>query len=386
MQSPVQTSKRPRIIFLVMSAVTPAETVDQLARALAPHTVLVHHDFSQKPDFRLESGNVLFVPDPKKTGWASFGFVEAIFHSLRYATEHLQFDYLQLLSPTCLPIRPMPEFEALARGPAEAHFGAIDMLRDPECLLGVGYRAFTPEKSLRHRVLRRLSDLHFGRTPGRRDEAGIWLRSGGSKGLRGLAARVVYRAFALPWLARHPFGADFRPHYGSVWFGAQRHIVQGMVEGFFKPGIRDYFRRIWISEEFLVPSLLMQLANSKGPLNHFINRFDNVHPRKIDQEDIEILRGSGAYFARKFPDDPLAPVRLNVLSELAGLAFASLSAPASTAAVPSRAAPVSETALQVEQGASRPAPAPALTTMALALKVARLGLHAALGSEHPSRL
>ena len=41
----------PRIVFVVMSAVSKPGTIDQLARALAPHLVLVHHDFSQTPDF-----------------------------------------------------------------------------------------------------------------------------------------------------------------------------------------------------------------------------------------------------------------------------------------------------------------------------------------------
>ena len=66
---------RPRIVFVLMSAVAQPETVDQLAQALAPHVVLVHHDFSQTPHFPLSAPNVRFVPDPVRTGWAQFGFV-----------------------------------------------------------------------------------------------------------------------------------------------------------------------------------------------------------------------------------------------------------------------------------------------------------------------
>src|SRR3954447_10256317 len=100
-----------KIVFLVMSAVSKPGTVDQLARALAPHCVLVHHDFSQSPEFPLSAPNVRFVPDPKRTGWGVFGLVEGIFHSFRYALANLEFDYLQLLSPTCLPIKPLRDFE-----------------------------------------------------------------------------------------------------------------------------------------------------------------------------------------------------------------------------------------------------------------------------------
>ncbi|MFB2350981.1 hypothetical protein, partial [Priestia megaterium] len=116
--------------------------VDQLADALAPHTVLVHHDFTQQADFPLKAPNVRFVPNPVRTGWAVFGFVEGIFLTLRHALAELDFDYLQLLSPSCLPIKPMAQFEAHAMGSALAHFDCIDLLADHDALMSVGYRAF----------------------------------------------------------------------------------------------------------------------------------------------------------------------------------------------------------------------------------------------------
>src|SRR3990167_761367 len=119
---------KPGIVFLVMSAVSKPETVDQLARALAPHTVLVHHDFSQTPHFPLTAPNVRFVPGPKRTGWAMFGFVDGIFHSMQYAIANLDFDYLQLLSPTCLPIKPLGEFEVHVSQGEDAHFDCVDLL------------------------------------------------------------------------------------------------------------------------------------------------------------------------------------------------------------------------------------------------------------------
>lgn len=308
----------PRIVFVVMSAVTPAPTVDQLAKSLAPHTVLVHHDFSQTPDFPLSAPNVRFVPEPRRTGWASFGFVDGMFHSMAHAVERLEFDYLQLLSPTCLPIKPMAQFEAHAAGPVDAHFGCIDLLADPDCLMWVGYRAFTPDGSLRHRVLRRLSMDYFRAATGRRDEAGIWLASGGGRNnrLQALVARAAVRAFSDPGVGRHPFGPQLRPYYGSTWFGAKRHVVQGMVEAYRRPGIRDYFSRLRIAEEFLMPTLLMQQVRTRGPLNHHVHKFVEAHPSKIGEHDIDMLRAAPAFFARKFPEDPAHPVRVRVLQEL----------------------------------------------------------------------
>jgi len=309
----------PRVVFLLMSAVTPQATVDQLAASLAPHTALVHHDFSQTPDFRLASPNVRWVPQPRRTGWANFGFVEGIFHSMRHALEHLEFDYLQLLSPTCLPIRPMHEFESHVSGPCDAHFDCIDLISDPDALMSVGYRAFTPEGTLRHRVLRRLSAEYFGQSQGRRDVAGIWLRTGHAAGPLPWVARAAVRAFRHPAVGRHVFGESFHPYYGSTWFGARRKVIADMAALFSRPEIHGYFSRLCIADEFLIPTMLQHLGVHQGRSNHFIQRFEDAHTGKFQDQHIEQLRQSRAYFARKFADEASAPVRAKVLRELAGM-------------------------------------------------------------------
>ncbi|MBA2961249.1 MULTISPECIES: hypothetical protein [Ramlibacter] len=307
---------QPRILFLIMSAVSRPETVDQLAGTLAPHVALVHHDFSQTPHFPLDAPNVRLVPEPKRTGWAYFGFVDGIFHSLRHALRNFEFDYLQLLSPTCLPIKPIAQFEACVDGGAQAHFDCIDLLGDRDALMSVGYRAFTPQDTWRHRVARQASNLYFGNSPGRRDEAGIWLHSGEGRGLLSWPSALLIKALARPAIGRHPFGEAFRPYYGSAWFGARREMVEGMVRLFERPGVRDYFSGLRIAEEFLFPTLLMQLAATRGPMNHEIQRFDGAHVGTFGEGDLQLLRDSPAYFARKFPDDPAAPVRQRVVGEL----------------------------------------------------------------------
>src|SRR5688572_23602833 len=232
---------RPKIVFVVMSAISKASTTDQLARALAPHSVLVHHDFHQTPHFALAAPNVRFVSNPKRTGWAVFGFTDGIFHSMRYALENFDFDYLQLLSTTCLPISPLQRFEAHVSGPADAHFDCIDLLRDRDALMSIGYRAITPEKSFRHRVARRLSRAYFGADCGRRDEAGIWLRSGAAPGIVPWIALASIKALCRPSIGRHIFDDSFHPYCGSTWFGARRHVVAGMLDIFSRPVVHDYF-------------------------------------------------------------------------------------------------------------------------------------------------
>lgn len=310
------TASPPRIVFAVMSAVAPVATVDQLARALAPHTVLVHHDFSQQPAFAPSAPNLRFVPDPVRTGWGVFGFVDGIFHTLRHAVGELDFDYLQLLSPSCLPIKPMQQFEAHVAGGAEAHFDCIDVLADTDALMSVGYRAFTPEQTLRHRLARRLTWAYFGREHGRRDEAGIWLRSGGRAGLVPKVAHGFMRALSRPALGRHPFDESFRPYYGSTWFGARKRVLRSMLDGFDRQGVRAYFSRLRIAEEFLVPTLLMQAGGARGSMNHYIHRFEEAHPGNLQDEHFDMLQAHPAFFARKFAAAAETPLRARVLEEL----------------------------------------------------------------------
>jgi hypothetical protein len=311
---------KPRIVFLLMSAVAPSATVEQLAHALAPHPVLVHHDFSQTPDFTLQAPNVQFVSDPVRTGWAQFGFVDGIFKGLQHALRRLDFDYLQLLSPSCLPIKPLAQFERHVSGPHDAHFEAIDLRRDGDARLSVGYRAWTSEGSLAHRLARRLVGVYYGDSQGRREQAGIWLRTGRSSSAWSALAGWPLHAGASR-LNDYRIGPQrLSLHYGSVWFGARRPVIEALVRAYGRAGLREHFARMHIAEEFLMPSLLMHLGVRRGPMNHRVQRFDGAHPGLFTTEHLNALRQSSAWFARKFPVEPQAAVRQQVLRDLVGVA------------------------------------------------------------------
>jgi hypothetical protein len=109
-----------------------------------------------------------------------------------------------------------------------------------------------------------------------------------------------------------------------VWFGARRHIVEGLVRAYRQPGLRKRFAHMHIAEEFLVPTLLMHLRPRRAAMNHLIARFDGAHPGVWDSDQILSLRRSPAWFARKFPDDPQAPVRQLVIEQLVGEPSAAL--------------------------------------------------------------
>ena len=323
---------KPRILFLIMSAVHPADTVAQLARALAPHTVLLHHDFAQMPEFAIHEPNVVFVPDPKRTGWGVWGFTEGVFHSLKYALDELEFDYLQLLSPTCLPIKPVSALqEHVASNRTEADFSCVDLLDEPDGLMTASFRAFAPEHSLRHRILRRLSRTYYGPSSARRDVAGIQLRAEPLRETRlaRLRARIalqITRAWANPAVGRHIFDKNLRPCFGSAWFGARRQVIEWMVARFAQPDIQRYFPRVRMPEELVIPTLLQNAGFRSGPYNHCIVTFRDANPKWLGDEDFRILERSPAFFARKFPVDTASPIRARVLQELVELADSASSA------------------------------------------------------------
>jgi len=316
---------KPRILFLIMSAVHPPEVVAEQARALAPHTVLLHHDFAQAPDFAVGEPNVVLVPDPKRTGWGVWGFTEGVFHSLRYALDHLEFDYLQLLSPTCLPIKPIAALqEHVAADRTDADFSCVDLLEERDGLMTASYRAFAPEHSLRHRMLRRLSRTYYGASSARRDIAGVQLRSEPLRetGLARLRARIalqITRAWAHPAVGRHIFDDNLKACFGSAWFGARRPVIEWMVERFAQPDIQRYFPRVRLPEELVIPTLLKNSGFRSGPYNHCIVTFSEANPKWLGDEDFDILKRSPAFFARKFPVETSTPIRQRVLRELVGI-------------------------------------------------------------------
>lgn len=313
-----------RIVFGVMSATQSPAIVDQLAGLLQPHTVVVHHDFRKRADYRPTAPNVELVPDPRDTGWGTWGFSDAIFHTLRHALDRHDFDYFQLLSPTCLPLRPLEEFEAfVASDPADAHADLIEVDRDDDTLMTFGYRTFLPRNSLRFRVLRRVRSWYFGsdsdliqtkslsvlkrRTSDRPQRFSL----GATSGL------LLTRFAAAGGLGRHPFGTDFKPTIGGTFFGARARVCEHLVRMSEDERTLAYFRRLQIVDETLFATLLGNSGFVLGSANHAINDFSNEgSPRWIGDADLERLRSTKRYFARKFVDDPCDPVRLRLLDTL----------------------------------------------------------------------
>jgi hypothetical protein len=319
-----------RVLFGLMSSQQPDGTVSQLVDALDGRPVVVHHDFTKRADFRLPQSNVDMVPDPKVTGWGTWGFVDAVAHLMEHAVRRHEFDYFQLLSPTCLPIRPIDEFEGfVSTDPAEAHADLIDLRADEDALMHFGYRLYAPAGSLRFRTLRRVRTWYFGKDAEMVQTRSLSMqqrpaRLEGAPTAASRAALALTRMAAAGGLGAVPFDARFRPTIGSTWFGARRSVCEYMIARIREPRIARYFSRLNLCDESVVGSVIGNSGFRIGPSNHAVSPFDlRGHPHWIADRELDRMFETGRFFARKFPEDPRSPVRLRALERASAPALTS---------------------------------------------------------------
>ena len=313
-----------KILFGIMSAVQAPETVASLVDALGPrHRVLIHHDWSQKPDFSLARPNVLYVNDPARTGWADWGFSQGILRLIEEGLERTEFDYFQLLSPTCMPIKPVKAFEDhLDSVGADFLTDSIRLDSDPNVFMSHAWRAYAPAATFAHRILRRSRRWYFGRDEVTPNRAGLAFPSSSMAdkgGIAGLRARV---AFGITSFAKrgigvdHPFGADFPCYAGSTWFTASHKGCRYVIAKSKDRAFMEVFSRLYMGDEMLFPSLFMNSGMKCAPSPHLISQFEQARPAWLQSEDLDRLLSSPSFFARKFPEDPASEVRLALIERL----------------------------------------------------------------------
>jgi hypothetical protein len=324
-----------RILFGIMSAVQPVETVAALCDAIGvDHPILIHHDFSQQPDFLLKRINVGFVESPVRTGWADWGFTEGILKLVTTALERDDWDYFQLLSPTCLPIRPLRELEAhLAASPGTDYLmDAVDLAAEVRLLMSHGWRAYAKAGHWRHRVLRRMRRWYLGTDAPMANHRGLSfpvrsrVEAGGLTALKARLGLGVTRAAQYGLGFNHIFARDLHCYAGSTWFGASREGCRYLLEKTAERRLLHYFKGLHMADEMLFPTVFMNSPLKGAPALHHISRFVEARPAWIGLDDLEEVLASGKYFARKFPEDPASEVRTELARRLATGAGASVTA------------------------------------------------------------
>lgn len=312
-----------RIVFGIVSALENPVAVAQLVDAIGPDArIVIHHDFTKQPDFRIRRSNVTFVPHPVVTAWGEWSFCEAILLTMSAALDLGSFDYFQLLSGTCLPIKPIQEFDRfVSRDAADVNMDLISLDNDFEAMMSHGFRSFAPDHSLRQRVLRRTSAWYYGdaRATVHRAGLGIQTREGADseQGLpaRARLARAVLQLARRGVVFKHPYGEMWQPYIGSTWFGCRPAVCEYLVRRDQDDPMVRFMRHASLADELFFQTLVGNSPFRVEPSNHFINSFDTAHPRWLDTEDKYLLFGSEKFFARKFSNDPTCALRRGMLQQ-----------------------------------------------------------------------
>lgn len=316
-----------RLQFIVMSSGEDTALLSQLVEALDPWPVLIHQDAS-RPRLALPPmrSGVRWMQPSLATGWGDWGFASAISLSIADALRHGNFDYLQLLSPSCLPIRPLADLiHHVSQDEADHHFDAFALDRDRDTVMSFAWRAFAPSNSERQKLLSRLRRWYFGESPVLEQQHSMSLLhrqrpAYGTYSLRAGAAVAFTRAMALDRPSTRAACA-----VGSVWFGARRQVCERMVEIAGSKHIRKRFESLAMVDELLIPTLLMHAGRKAGPSNHAVSPFDALgHPTPIDLPLLLKAASSQRFFARKFRPDPQDACR-RIALEWAGISAAQFS-------------------------------------------------------------
>lgn len=314
------------VAYCLMSAGYRDDAVRQLVRTLHPAPVIIHHDFGRFPNARFDMPNGYLVPNPGTTGWGNWGFVSGIARAIDYALSEFDFDYLQMISPTCLPVRPLNEYEAhLEHCDADALIELICLDENRDALLEYAHRVFFPARSLRARGMSRVRTLAFGAGCAVDQTGGLAVSSTRHRvdATGNLLARVGHAAAAAcraGLLGSNPFSATFRPYMGSTWFCARRPVLREIVRAANDAALVRHFQHCQPIDECFFATVIGNTTHRVAPITHFVNTFDESgHPLILSPADLEAVSASGKFFARKFSDARDDPARVTTLTRLGHL-------------------------------------------------------------------
>jgi hypothetical protein len=305
-----------RVAFLVLNHRRPAQLV-RLLRALRSQLpdspIVIHHDIyhGEIPSRLIEPiGNVHLLTSGKRMSWGDSSLVEVCCWSLAWMREHLEFDWMVMLSAQDYPIKPLVGLaDDLAKNGADAVFRATP----------IGQVARVVERlDMRQRYL-------YQYRPAR-----IWQPSLLLNGVRGTLRRStrsliaalnvmqpLFKIYRLPdgmpyrfgWRASMtPFNSAQPCWKGSQWFalsrGALEYVLTYMAD---HPDYVDYYRRTMVPDESMLATIVfnspnLRVANRDVTYTRWAN-WHSGHPDIFRTGDLTELIAAPQYFARKFDID-----------------------------------------------------------------------------------
>lgn len=317
-----------KVCYGILSSSTNGQIVSQLVNSLGcTSPVFIHHDYSQQPEFALAPAtNATIIPDFIPTAWGRWSQAEAIVCLLEHALANAPFDYFQLLSETCLPIRSCEEFEEyLATAKPDACIGLIKVNGRSDDLgtLNYAWRYFS-----RHRLLMRsiavlaqacLDEAGKASPQARYLHQGLSvIKISAAKKTLAFSAKQLLLGVILKLSGIfHPFNKRFHCYVGSTWFCLSRKAAEYLISEIKQnPALVDHYRNTRSPDESIFHTILGNSEFRKiADINHFISwQQRETGPDELTSSHFEAMTCSGKFFARKFGKSPTDDFRQAVIN------------------------------------------------------------------------
>jgi hypothetical protein len=273
-----------------ISAYKEPASLRRLVHALSPYPVVVHVDKQSNIDAFLGLPRTRYIKDRVAVHWCGYSLTEANLRMLEQAVDITEAnDHVVILSGQCHPVRPLDEFiEFLKTSTWRQHCRAA-LVFD-----GTSYGE------------NRLSRKWFYDTlPLRRDANSRRLVSALRRTLGFVGPRLTPQSF-------HPL----RPVFGSCWIALTGECLQDLLPHARQEDYIRLFRNALAPDEMFFQTLVYNTSwraqtqtptfESRGTRQtHQLNNFHYlVKPlsRTLTLDDLDPIRQSKMYFARKFDD------------------------------------------------------------------------------------
>jgi hypothetical protein len=314
------------IVFGMLSYRSSSHAISQFADAVYPHKVLVHHDFSQTPDFKVDRENVFVVSNPHRTSWGNWSLVEATFILIEQAIAMGQWDYFQLVSESCLPVRPLAEFSAyLDYMKPDVMIDMRPLKSDsPEVMMNYAWR-YLPRSALIGRIARRAGIWWIGRDCKHQEGYGgnmkvpSDVRQTQLDKLKRAIGKCVIKLVQARGVSAFPLGEIGQCWVGSQWFALSRVAAHRVVATRSEtPELEAHFKRCHIPDESYIHTVISKCSFGRiQPSNHITFwKSGGFGPDELTLSDVPRIDRSKKFFARKFSLNTDCPVRYQVLARL----------------------------------------------------------------------
>ncbi|GAB7562295.1 hypothetical protein LG202_03340 [Methylobacillus methanolivorans] len=308
----------PCIAFGLLSSKKSTAAISEIAIKVYPHTLYVHHDFSKQPDFEPIGSNIVILSSPVSTAWGDWSLVAATLKLLEEALANPKVTHFQLLSESCLPVKSIKEFEQYLIDSKSDVMMDLMQIKDDEALFSHGWRYLTTS-AIGTRISKRASMWVVGNSTEHLEVCSVNLklahqpRNLSEKITSQLGKSLLRAMLYLTQGTRRRQGIN-AIGLGGQWFGASRRVCSWIVEASHKnKKILDYFAKCQIPDEAYIHTLLLNINPSGNdlvlsPSNHALFWHGcSTGPDVVQSENVDQIKKSGKFFARKFSlkvDDP----------------------------------------------------------------------------------